>query len=154
LEDQLGDAKRKRKRTDMEKLVDLAMAERARTGGRIENPDRWDVQIVSLEAATADQSQFDEQVLQTVDSTLILTSKLGLTCAGCSRRFSDFPRLIGLTHVVIASHKAGELMHHQGSPLCSDCAEKPFSEIAEKIRSAMRTGRLDLPLNVGAAGTA
>jgi hypothetical protein len=138
----------------MEKLVDLTMAERARTGGRIENPDLWDVHIVSLEAATANPSQFDEQVLQTVDNTLILASRLGLTCAGCSRKFPDFPRLTGLSHVVIASHKADGLIHHQGSPLCSDCAEKPLGEIADKVRSVMRTGRLDLPLNVEVGGTA
>ena len=56
----MGEAKHRR-RTGMDKLIGLAKIERTRTGGKIENPHLWNIELVSLEVAIADRSKFDER---------------------------------------------------------------------------------------------
>lgn len=147
----MGEAKR-RKQNDWDKLFDLTLAERARTGGKIEKPDLWDIKIIPLAEAAKDQSAYDERQLQTVDSQLLFMKEQSCPCVVCQQMF---PRdLEGLSHVAVASHRSGGLYHVQAHPICMNCATERAEEIPSSVRKALREGRVELPLNVGPVGTA
>ncbi len=142
---------KRRKQTDKEKLFDLTMAERARTGGKIEKPDLWDIEVISLAEAAEDQSKYEERKLQAVDSQLIFMREQSCPCIICK---AMFPRnLVGVSHIAVASYRSGGLHHVQAHPICERCATERAGEITPSVRKALREGRLELPLNVGPVGT-
>ena len=140
------------RKDNLEKLFNLTLAERARTGGKIEKPGLWHIEIISLAEAANDQSKYDERKLRTVDSQLLFMKEQSCPCVVCKQTFPL--NLAGVSHVAVASHRSGELYHVQAYPICIECATETADEISSSVRQALREGRVELPLNVGPVGTA